>query len=509
MLTPLDWHGAVRYLDFPERFINKGYNTTFAKLRAQRRFDELARRVKRIANQHAQHGLIDYKQRRAQLADWDGIDVDSWQLLATPPPADLAVGVRETSPRAAPCARSGCGASSPAATSAPRRSRYRTTQARRTRTQFIRDALADPPRAAADPRRAAARTNARPLRARTLHNRASPRALHQPRPSRRASYYLDTIDPLITERVLAHVGAHTGVDIPTPHHPAVRERRRHPRSPTPACSPPRSCSGPRRPPGTRSARRSAETATNSPTDNTAYQAARQRQPRLADELEQLQRAIENPHTPAPIAPDRAAPTTHARLASAIQARADELLATSHGADVARRASITVCREHTDLTCDEIAAIHDVKDAQPAFSRAPSPPPTRRLPTSIARYRQLARTRREPPQRKADFATRTSARPDDRPRDLTLPPRVVSDRPGCDPPTRSTTGAERCPDPDATSLAHAAPAAKSSAAAESSEDPPRLNSSAHSSPARPWAAEEIGDLPTRTLAELWKAPGRAA
>ena len=53
MLTPLDWDAAVRYLDFPERFINKGYNTTFTKLRANGRFDELVDRVKRIANQHA------------------------------------------------------------------------------------------------------------------------------------------------------------------------------------------------------------------------------------------------------------------------------------------------------------------------------------------------------------------------------------------------------------------------------------------------------------------------
>ena len=43
MLTPLDWHAAVRYLDFPEQFINGGYNTTFAKLRQHGRFDELAK----------------------------------------------------------------------------------------------------------------------------------------------------------------------------------------------------------------------------------------------------------------------------------------------------------------------------------------------------------------------------------------------------------------------------------------------------------------------------------
>ena len=55
MLTPLDWDAAVRYLDFPEPFINKGYNTTSVKLRAIGRFDELVHRVKQIANHHAEH----------------------------------------------------------------------------------------------------------------------------------------------------------------------------------------------------------------------------------------------------------------------------------------------------------------------------------------------------------------------------------------------------------------------------------------------------------------------
>ena len=65
MLTPLDWDAAVRYLDYPETFINKGYNTTTVKVRKIGRFDELVHRVKRIANHHAEHELIDYKHRRA------------------------------------------------------------------------------------------------------------------------------------------------------------------------------------------------------------------------------------------------------------------------------------------------------------------------------------------------------------------------------------------------------------------------------------------------------------
>jgi hypothetical protein len=84
MLKPLDWDGATRYLDFPETFINTGYNTTSVKLRANDRLEELLRRIKRIANQRAQEGLIDYKWRRAHLSDWGGIDLGTWPLLQPP-----------------------------------------------------------------------------------------------------------------------------------------------------------------------------------------------------------------------------------------------------------------------------------------------------------------------------------------------------------------------------------------------------------------------------------------
>jgi hypothetical protein len=99
MLTPLDWLGAVRYLDLPEtpRFINEGYNTTFAKLRSNVRFDELARRVKKITNQHTQQELIDYRQRRARLAEWDGIDIDCWHLLP-PRPRPISPFFRKDNP---------------------------------------------------------------------------------------------------------------------------------------------------------------------------------------------------------------------------------------------------------------------------------------------------------------------------------------------------------------------------------------------------------------------------
>jgi hypothetical protein len=85
MLTPLDWDAAARYLDLPDPFTNNACNLTLAKLRSNNRLGELATRVKRIANQHAQERLIDYKQRRASLADWDGIDTETWHLLEPRP----------------------------------------------------------------------------------------------------------------------------------------------------------------------------------------------------------------------------------------------------------------------------------------------------------------------------------------------------------------------------------------------------------------------------------------
>jgi TniQ len=81
LLMPLTWQAAAGYLDLPERFINDSYKTTFVELLQNDRYDELLARIKRFANKRAEHGLIDYKQRRARLSDWTGIDPQTWQLL--------------------------------------------------------------------------------------------------------------------------------------------------------------------------------------------------------------------------------------------------------------------------------------------------------------------------------------------------------------------------------------------------------------------------------------------
>jgi hypothetical protein len=398
MLKPLDWDAAIRYLDFPETFINKGYNTTSVKLRAHDRLDELLRRIKRIANQRAREGLIDYKQRRAQLADWTGIDRDAWPLLQ-PRLAENRWRADAPSRRARAGVWLWCELTSGHERAAPI---ALPTSNLAHQGEFIRDALPDLRRrllilgqlllaTPTDARHTLAGRLETALRDRgyvifrhaTTARRGPPdgdERRERPKPPR--------VPPIIANRVLAHVSAHTGVDIPTITNASF--------------------AGMQTPPAVIHARllaaalmqRIAPTSWNAIGEainqdgnqladrQHAYQAARQRQPRLANELDQLQRAIENPHTPAPIAPGTPHQQRMREVADAIQARTTELLATSYGADIARRASITICREHTDLTCDVIAAIHQVNDAQPAHCRATTAKHRHADPDFNQRYQQL-------------------------------------------------------------------------------------------------------------------------
>jgi hypothetical protein len=123
-------------------------------------------------------------------------------------------------------------------------------------------------------------------------------------------------------------------------------------------------------------------------NNRRYQAALDRRPDLAAELEQLTRAIENWQTPAPIAPTTPQHERMRNVAVAIKAHAGELLAGFHGEDGARWASVALCRQHTDLTCYEIAAIHDVADAQPSYSKDVVTRYRREDPDYDRRYQKL-------------------------------------------------------------------------------------------------------------------------
>ena len=374
MLTPLDWDAAARYLDLPER----SSTTATAHHREapqQRSVHELANRVKRIANQHAERELIDYKQRRVLLADWEGIDSDSWQLLQ-PRPGRTTAGW--------PTCRHGCPRERVAVVPADQRRRTRRAdpdadQRASDQEEFIREDLPDlhdrllilgelliaTPADGRDtlPARleATLRERGYPIVRPDTRNRQPRLGLHdRPKPPR--------VPPDVSGYVLAHVAAHTGVDIPTLT---------------------TTFGGTHTPPAVIHARLLAAALLNRiwPTSWNAigeainrngvdvadeqrrYHAARNRQPRLAGELEQLQRTIENHPTPAPSAPTTPHQQRMRGVAEQIQARAIELLAASHGTPIARRASIAACRQHTDLTCPTIAAIHDIADAQPAYCRA--------------------------------------------------------------------------------------------------------------------------------------------
>jgi hypothetical protein len=381
MLTPLDWHDAACYLDFPERFINERYHKTFTQLGAIGRLDELANRVKRIANQHAQDGLVDYKQRRALLADWDGITIETWHLLQPRPRPIYPRRQRDMPVRRAHASvwlwcqlTSGHERAAPVSLPTDNLARH---------TYFIRDAL---PALRARLLILAELLLATPADARsTLPSRLAT-TLHR-RGHLAENYLLDSIDPLISRRILAHTGAHTGVDIqslttasPGSYAPAAvtharllaaRLMRRTALASWPAV-----------------AGIIGGDANHISQNDRGYRAALKRNPDAAAELDRLGRAVEDWHTPAP-----AHPTTphHERmhdLAGAIKAHSATLLASAQGPNMARHASITVCRDHTDLTSRQIATIHNVNHAQPTLAHATIDRCRRNDPDFDCRYRQL-------------------------------------------------------------------------------------------------------------------------
>ena len=217
MLTPLDWDAAVRYLDFPERFINDGYNTTFAKLRANGRFDELAARVKRIANQHAERRPDRLQAAPRLLRDWEGIDLDCWHLLQ-PRPRPLSPFWRTDAPvrRRRASLWLWCHLTSGHERAAPIPTADRARALRPNAVHPRRPA--DPARAAADPRRAAPRnTRRRPLDAPQPPRRSTAPARI---PDRRTTTST-TIDPLITT-AFSRTSAPTPASTSHPHHPLDR-----------------------------------------------------------------------------------------------------------------------------------------------------------------------------------------------------------------------------------------------------------------------------------------------
>jgi hypothetical protein len=75
MLTPASWENASHYLGLPLNFQNKSLQGTLSEFIRHGSLTELMDTIKRTASDHAASGtLVDYEQRRAHLATWQGID---------------------------------------------------------------------------------------------------------------------------------------------------------------------------------------------------------------------------------------------------------------------------------------------------------------------------------------------------------------------------------------------------------------------------------------------------
>jgi len=180
--------------------------------------------------------------------------------------------------------------------------------------------------------------------------------------------WLDAIDPLAATRVLAYTSAHTGIE-------------------TAALTKP--CEGSHAPAAVTHARllaaallrrtalaswaAVAATLGGSPrrlaVNDRDYHVALKHNPAFARELRQIERVVRDWRTPMPATPTTPHNQRMHSVAAKIRAHAAELFSATNGTDIGLRASILACRAHTDLTWAEIAAIHDIPVAQPAFSRA--------------------------------------------------------------------------------------------------------------------------------------------
>lgn len=352
MLAPLDWRGAVRHLELPGNHRHGGYQTTLWKLRREGRAEELVARIKAAANEHAACGLIDYGERRRQLSDWEGIDPECW-LYLQPVPRPERWRVDPPKRRAHASIWLWCELTSGHERAAPiplpgRRAgkdlnehtnfRHRFLPPLRERLLILGELLLATP--------AGARQTLPTRLAAALHERG-----HLAR-----TFRLDTLEPTITHRALAHVAFHTGVDIATlttatgGQAPAAVVHARLlaaailRRTTLASWGPIASIL-----PG--NASRLAD-------NNRAYRAMLHHDRASADELEALIGRVRDLGTPTPIAPDVPHRQRMRGVAEAIRGTATELLPIADSIGL-RAASALACREHTDLTWAEIAALYRI------------------------------------------------------------------------------------------------------------------------------------------------------
>jgi hypothetical protein len=116
--------------------------------------------------------------------------------------------------------------------------------------------------------------------------------------------------------------------------------------------------------------------------------ALKRNPTLASELQRLIGAVENRETAIPIGPTTPHHKRMRDIAASINAHAAELFAPPYAADLRLRTSMLACRAHTDLTWADIAVIHDIPVAQPAWLQTIITRHRRDDPDINHRYQQL-------------------------------------------------------------------------------------------------------------------------
>lgn len=373
MLAPHDWDGAAAFLALPERFRNDSYNTCLAKLRQSGRFETLVAQIKAVANERA-GALIDYQARRERLAGWEGIDPGTWLLLQ---PVRRPQRRRIDQPRRRAHAsiwlwcRLTSGHELAAPIEFPARGLHEQTLFERRFLARIEDRLEI----------LGELLLGTPSEARATLPTQLAVALHE-RGQLAERFRLEAADPLIAERALAHVAAHTGVDHPTLTRPTGGRR-----SPAAVTHARLLAAALLRRTSLASWDAVADVLPGSPGrlagNDRAYRCKLERDTALAEELEAL---VEKVRTwqPAPEAPT----TPHGRrmraVAGAIREKADQLWPSRDVIEA--RASALACRKHTDLTWSQIAALHGTV-AQPALFKA-TVARRRTDPDFDRRFRQL-------------------------------------------------------------------------------------------------------------------------
>lgn len=409
MLTPASWANASRYLGLAVGDKQDGLKGSLTQFHAHGSMTKLIETIKSTASNHATTDrLVDYEQRRAHMTSWEGIDASSWRYLQPSPHPDPLYPVFSNR-RANASVWLWCELTSGHERAAPVKlpssvENYRHFEARhldglRDRLLVLGQLLLDTPPTAQSTIAAqfAAALTQRGEPPAASPERGGPAAPRRQQRKAAAGRRLATVDPIISERVLAHVSAHTGVDIQTITTPARGSER------SPAATHARLLAAALlRRMTVASWPTIAPTLDGDPHRLSLNNSALKRNPTLASELQRLISAVENRETAIPIGPTTPHHKRMRDIAASINAHATELFTPRYAADLRLRTSMLACRTHTDLTWAAIAAIHDIPVAQPAWLQTVITRHRRDDPDFNHRYQQLLHHAQEL-QREAGFA----------------------------------------------------------------------------------------------------------